>query len=228
MNIRKPKTLEDFPKFKVVAVRRGETSLTGYTRFELAGQFDRVIVEIDAHWFWLLIRENNSLCATLRSLNKETMEALLTCDEKEEPNVAGQTLFYLSRYWQAENVWMILDPNWGWKRTRLEGIDAIAEDYESHEVSIVDGREVKIWTKLVPTDKIGGLSRYYPSSDQDAPLNTKPRIIPGGWGHEHCDFCKNPIDAGEFGYRDPGEHWMCEKCYERYVVPRDLSFVDEL
>lgn len=42
MEVRKSKTLEDFPKFIVTAVRRGTTSVTGYTGFELEGTFDRI------------------------------------------------------------------------------------------------------------------------------------------------------------------------------------------
>jgi hypothetical protein len=53
MDIRKPKTLADFPKFMVAALRRGETSVTGYTRFELEGHFDRIIEQIDPSWFWI-------------------------------------------------------------------------------------------------------------------------------------------------------------------------------
>jgi hypothetical protein len=228
MNIRKPKTLEDFPKFEVAKVLRGETSRTGYTKFELEGRFDRVIENIDPHWFWLLNQQDNSLCVTLISLNKETGIAVLNCDSIDAPDVEGCALFYLSPYWQAENVWMILDPNWGWNKRQFEGSNAIASNYEAKEVSIVDGREVKIWTKLEPIDGGRGQSRHYPASDQNSPPDAETRVVPGGWGHEHCTLCKEHIESGEFGYRDPGENWMCEKCHERYVVPRDLSFVDEL
>jgi len=228
MNTRKPKTLDDFPKFHVAGVRRGETSAEGYTRFELVGRFDTVVEGIDSGWFWLLTRPNKCLCANLTSLEKQSGEALLSCDEKEEPIVAGQTLFYLSPYWQAFHVWMVLDPDWGWKRTRFEGTDAVAEDYLAPDVSIVDGREVRIWTNLERTDRAGRQSRYYPADDQDAPPNLNPRVVPGGWGHEHCELRKEHIDAGQLGYRDPDGRWVCEKCYDRYVVPRDLSFVDEL
>jgi len=228
MNIRNPKTLNDFPKFEVATVRRWETSPAGYTEFELHGQFDRVIDGIDAQWFWLLIGQENCLSASVKTLDKEAKTAVLTCDEKVEPNVAGQTLFYLSPYWNAYNVWMVLDPNWGWTRTRVEAADAVAQDYEAPEVSIVSGREVTIWTKLDRADRTGGQSRHYPADDQNAPPNPKPRLIPGGWGHEHCELCSGHIDCGEFGYRDPRQRWMCDGCNQRYVVPRDLSFVDEL
>jgi hypothetical protein len=230
MNARKPKTLEDFPKFEVLEVRRGETSLTGYTKYELEGRFDRVMeLPVDGpQWFWLLMRHNDCLYVTQESSKDETKTIVLTCSEKEAPNVAGQTLFYLSPYWQAFNVWMVLDPNWGWTRTQVEGIDAIATDYEWHEVSVVDGREIRIWTKLEAAGGASSIARYYPAKNQTSPPDTTPRVIQGGWGHENCTLCREHIDVGEFGYRDPDNRWMCEKCYERYVVPRDLSFVDEL
>src|ERR1700690_681332 len=152
MDTRKPKTLEDFPKFTVAVVRRGESSATGYTRFEFEGNFDRTIENIDPHWFWLLFGEQDCLCVALKSLEKDTNAAILTCDEREEPGVVGQALAYLSPYWQAYNVWMVLDPSWGWEKKQFHGLDAVSEDYEAKDVSIVEGREIKIWTKLEPVD----------------------------------------------------------------------------
>lgn len=43
MEIPKPTTLEDFPKFVVTAVRRGAASESGYTWFELEGAYDRIL-----------------------------------------------------------------------------------------------------------------------------------------------------------------------------------------
>jgi hypothetical protein len=228
MLMHKAKTLEDFPKFIVSAVRRGKTSADGYTRFELDGKFDRIIADIDPHWFWLLFGENNCLCATLQSLDKQTLAANLTCDVKDEPRVAGETLAYLSSYWQAYHVWMVLDPTWGWKKKRFQGADAVAQNYDAKETSIVDGCEVRVWTKLELAEGREGASRHYPSSHQSLPPSSERQLVAGGWDHEHCDLCRSHIDAGEFGYCDPGGHWMCEKCYERYVIQRDLAFVDEI
>jgi hypothetical protein len=190
IEIHRRKTLEDFPKFVVTEVRRGATSETGYTSFELEGgfdilpsSFDHVIEGTGPRWFRLLFGERGYLSPMLKSFDKETRTAILTCQEKEEPRVVGLKLAYLSSYWQAFDVWMVLDPNWGWERKQFQGTDAVRPG---------------------------------------------TRLVPSGWGHEHCELCNEHIDAGMFGYCDPGERWMCEKCYERYVVPRDLTFVDEL
>src|ERR1700685_2973799 len=108
MTQHRPKSLADFPHFLVSAVRRGETSADGYTRFELDGRFDRVIREIDPNWFWLLFGERDSVCATLQSLDNEALVAVLSCNESNEPEATGKTLAYLSPRWQAYHVWMVL------------------------------------------------------------------------------------------------------------------------
>jgi hypothetical protein len=224
----KPKTLEDFPHFIVASVSRGATTPDGYTRFELNGRFDRSVEESVQNWFYLLFGQQSSLCVTLKSLDKETSAAILTCDEKDEPGVAGHSLAYLSSYWRPHNIWMVLNTSWGWEKKHFRGLDAIAEDFEAKDISIVDGREVRFWTKLEPVRDTGGQSRYYPASDQNSPRGSKSRLIPLGWDHEHCDLCNTHIDAGDFGYCDPDENWLCVNCYEQYVVKRDLAFVGKL
>jgi len=147
---------------------------------------------------------------------------------KLSADIVGHTLAYLSPYWQGFHVWMVLDPNWGWEKKRFLGADAIAQDFESKDTSIIEGREVKLWTKLTRADVQRSPSRNSPSEEQTAIPSGGTRLIPSGWDHEHCELCNSHIDAGVFGYCDPDERWMCEKCYERYVMRRDLAFVDEI
>jgi hypothetical protein len=228
MVVHERKTLDDFPKFLVTSVRRGATSESGYTLFEIEGSFDRVIEHIDQLWFWLLFGEQEYITPNLKSFDTETKKAILTCYEIDEPQIVGLALAHLSPYWQAFHVWMVLDPNWGWDRKQFQGTDAVAEDYESKEISIVEGREVRVWTKLEPAEVNGGQSRHYPATDQTLPVRSGTRLVPSGWGHEHCELCRAHINAGMFGHTDADDRWMCEKCYERYVTLRDLAFVDEL
>lgn len=223
-----PKTLEDFPKLVVTALRRGSTTEEGYTFFECEGRFDQhiSITSDGPQWFWLLFDKRACICASVQSFDKDTKVAVLTFEATVEPDIVGKTLAYLSPYWQAYNVWMVLDPDWGWQKKQFLGLDAIAEDYESKDTSIVDGREVKIWTKLSSVRR--GASRHYPATDQTSTPGSNVRLIPSGWDHEHCTLCNSHIDIGIFGYCDSDDRWMCESCYSRYVVPRDLRFVDEL
>lgn len=232
----KPKTLEDFHHFNVTGIRRSATSDDGYFQFDLEGIFDTIPLETFDHildgtgpqWFWLLYGERGWLTPTLKSFNKQTRTTVLSVHEKEELNLLGQKVVYLSTCWQAFNIWMVLDPNWGWERKHFQGIDAVAEDYEARDISILDGREVRVWTKLEPVGTDRGQSRHYPATDQTVPVQPGTRLVPGAWGHEHCGLCNEHIDAGMFGYSDPDERWVCESCHDRYITRHDLAFVDEL
>lgn len=236
METPKPKTLEDFPKFVVTAEPRPATAENGYRYFEvegrydpdLEGPFDQIIKGERPTWFWLLNGERGCLCPELKSFDKETRTAILASDVEEGKPGVGLKLAYLSSYWQAYHVWMVLDRGWGWERKHFQAIDVVAEDYEAENVSIIEGREVRVWTKLVPIGPGGGQSRHYPAEDQTLPVRTGTRLVPGVWDHQHCELCNEHIDSEMSGYSDPRENWMCENCYERYVVRRDLAFVDGL
>jgi hypothetical protein len=228
------KKLDQFPKLIVTSVRRGPASNAGPTSVEfdaivdasLSDRFEEIAKGESVQWFWLL-HEKAHLCPMLKSFDSQTGVATLICYEGGEPTV-GSGWAYLSPYWQAFHVWMVLDPDWGWEMRQYQGNDAVAEDYEANQVSFVEGREVKVWTKLEPVDGGRGQSRHYPAESQIVPVSRGTRLIPGGWGHEHCELCNKHIDPGDLGYSDPAEHWICENCYLTYVAKGNLAFVDDL
>jgi hypothetical protein len=222
------KTLADFPRFTVTSLRKQPPNADGYTDFEIEGTFDRVIEKSPATWCWLLVGERDCLCVQWKSQDETALSAVFVGYEKDIPDVVGATLYYLSPYWQAFNIWMVLDSQWGWERVKCEPIDAVADDFETQDVSIVDGREVKRWTTLKRADNRGHSTRHYPVNVDGSGVEAGSRVVPGGWDHEHCALCDAHINAGDFGYCDPDDRWMCEACYEKYVIPRDLAFVDEL
>lgn len=225
MGAPRPKTLEDFPNITVTAVRPGAKSDAGYQWFEMVGNYDPILEKVferitagtGPQWFWLMYGDRGYLCPTLKSFDVQTSTATLTCQGNEEPKILGRKLAYVSPAWQACHIWMVHDPKWGWERRRFQAGDAIAEDYESEEVTIVNGREVKKWTKLEPAGESGG-----------QPVGPGTRLVPGGWDHEHCELCNEHIESGEIGYCDTEGRWICHNCYERYVARHDLAFVDEL
>jgi len=219
------KTLADFPRFTVTSLRKEPPNAEGYTNFEIAGTFDRVIERSKINWFWLLVGEQDCLCVEWKSQDDATLSAVLVGSEKSVPEVVGATLYYLSPRWNASNVWMILDSQWGWERVEFETVDAVAEHFEPKDVAIVNGREVTQRTTLKRADNKGHTTRYLPANDESQAL---PRVILGGWKHEDCTLCHAHIDPGQLGYRDRDDRWMCENCYEKYVRPRDLAFVDDL
>lgn len=222
------KTLEDFPTFHLTRLNRGETR-DGLTTFEFEGEFDRIIKPVaEITWFWLLIGERHAVCVQWKSFGDDARAATVVAHEKELPEMSGKTLYYLSPGWDPVNVWMVLDKQWGWQHARFQAVDAVAETYQAKDVSMVDGREVKTWTKSQRADKHTSTERYAPAADQASLSSGAQQVIPGGWDHEHCHLCRGHIDHGDFGYRDQDELWMCENCYDKYVKSRDLSFVDEL
>jgi hypothetical protein len=232
MNAKKPKTpktLADLPHFRVLGVVRGETDPDGFTAFELEGEFDRIIErQGEITWFWLLSDQRSAICVQWKSEDDESLKAVVVAHEKKLPEVLGKTLYYLSPGWDPKNIWMVTDDQWGWESARLQAVDAVAETYAAKDISIVDGREVKTWTKLTRADGRGSVERYGPSEDKSSGSGTHTKIIPGGWDHEHCQLCRKHIDDGDYGYRDRDDHWMCVSCYDSYVRPRDVSFVDDL
>jgi hypothetical protein len=205
--IRKPKTLGDFPKFLVNAVRPYGTNDGGYTRFELDGNFDRVIENISPNWFWVLSNAKESYCAGLKSLDAETKAATLTIDVKNEPKIVGQKLFYLSSYWQAYHVWMILEEDARWEKVAFHASDAIRES-----ISTEDGKLFQKLGKMQPGQEL-------PNGAQ---------VVANGWDHEHCELCNKHIDPGDYACINTAGLWVCLSCFDKYVNPRNLSFVDEL
>jgi len=65
----------------------------------------------------------------------------------------------------------------------------------------------------------------------DNPMAEDPdvKIVSGGWDHEHCAIDWTKIGTGENpdGYRDQDGEWVCEECYERYVLTRSLDSIAE-
>ncbi|HTP30785.1 MAG TPA: hypothetical protein VMJ75_01350 [Candidatus Acidoferrales bacterium] len=228
MDAKLRKTLEDFPKFSVSQLTRVGTDSQGFTRFELNGEFDRLVQpQGQITWFWLLIGDRAAVCAQWKSVGPGNV-ATVTADEKEMPEIVGKTLYYLSPAWDARHIWMVLDEQWGWKRVLFQAVDAVAEAFEATDISIVDGREVKTWTKLSRADKCKSTKRYAPTLDDTLVSGRPAQLVPGGWDHEHCQLCREHINNGDFGYRDEDDHWLCESCYDKYVKHHDLSFVDDL
>jgi len=151
--------------------------------------------------------------------------------EESIPELVDTRLPYLEERWKAVHVWMVVEPEWIRDKVRFEAQDARASRYEAEDVSIIEGQEVKEWIKLERADGRRRTTRYcpvYPVGGADLPLARPDGLIPGGWSHEHCELCRNHIEAGNFGYVDRSEHWVCGACYEKYVIAHDLSFLDDL
>jgi hypothetical protein len=62
--------------------------------------------------------------------------------------------------------------------------------------------------------------------------NGNRELIKGGWDHEHCRICNEVLCAkgchASVGYRNEADHWVCEQCYEKWMVPKCLDCLTEL
>jgi hypothetical protein len=116
---------------------------------------------------------------------------------------------------------MVTESQWKWKEVTFEPSDAIAERVPT------DG-STEGWIKTSKKVSPDGKERVYPVNSQGdsiLPKATPECIVPAGWDHEHCELCNGHIDAGDVGYIDLGEHWVCKVCYTKYVLTNDLSFL---
>ena len=223
--LHKPKRLEDLPQFTTTSVRELSTDSTGYTEYELRGEFDRIPALSDPRC-WLLQPGGGYLIGDLTIVDPNARTAAYLTSEQALPATVGSQFAFLSAHWQAFHVWMVLDPGWPWERRLFKASDAIARPFEAADASIIDGKEVRRWMEIKKADGSSPITRIYPDLNGQASLPTD--MIPGGWDHEHCELCKNQIRAGDYGYIDSDGRWMCATCYEKYVLPRDLSFIGEI
>lgn len=168
------------------------------------------------------------LFGELRFLQIAERTAMFHTTEESMPEVLGRELTYLKEPWKPHHIWMV-DPRWTWKRTLYQAKDVISRTIRDNKVSIVDGQEVWDWIEIKRLAEKAGDSRYYPvfpDGRTTLPPAGPDGVIKGGWDHEHCELCEAHVDAGKYGYVDPGEHWVCEACYGKYVVNHDLSFMN--
>lgn len=224
------KTIDDLPHFKVSAIRQVERGDSGRTDFEIAGLFDRTEGVNDGRC-WLLLPGKDPLVdfsGELKLLETGAGAAVYHTSEEPVPNMVGLTLAYLGPQWKPYHVWMVTQPKWRWDKKLFHALDATAWKIEGNDVEIVDGQEVKEWIKIKKIGQDDHLSRYYPvfpDGRTTLPPVGPDGVIIGGWDHVHCEICDAHIVAESYGYIDPGEHWVCAACYDKYVVSRDLSFI---
>jgi hypothetical protein len=102
-------------------------------------------------------------------------------------------------YW-GERAEIVLDMSRQWRKVRFEPSDA-AE---------FRGAKDRWWTKA-PGPKPG-----------------EGELIKGGWDHEHCAIQWETIDERQpVAYFSEPDTWVCEDCFNKFVLPRSLSFIPE-
>ena len=182
--------LSDLPQFSVDA-----TKLVGGV-WVLEGVFNHLrSVAENRSW---LYAPRAALIGDIEALDRQTRRARFNTMDPNPPRIPtmGQTFPWLSGYWQAFHIDIILDPNHLWRPLVFRAEDALE-------------RPIPEWR--VQRRAIGAIPR---------PDET---VVPGAWNHEHCMICNSHIDPDDLGYLDDDEHWLCTKCHDSYAVPHDLD-----
>jgi hypothetical protein len=72
--------------------------------------------------------------------------------------------------------------------------------------------------------------RFEPHDSEALFPDGRVEIVEDGWDHEHCQICFQNISTFEedehFGYANQNDDWLCESCYQKYVVSKSLSFIN--
>jgi len=192
--------LEDLPAFEITHVEpAGQPQMHGvFTHLRS--------VKAGRSWLYHPLK---SLIGDVVDLDEATGRAVFEAPfwDASHPIQSGSRPQWLDGQWQAYHVTMMLDPDAGWERVRFEASDA--------QQFVENGRE--------GVTKAGSL-----------PAGAVPtRIVPGAWDVEHCTLCMERIGrwGDEYGYVPrgaawaDGHDWLCDRCGEKYAVPRSLAFV---
>jgi hypothetical protein len=221
-----PKSFRDLPQFVVTSISNGESSPNGYTPYELTGTFDS-LGSVRLGRCWLLLPTLYGLIGDLEELNHESRRGLFHTSEKSQPCDVGASLAYVNGYWDASLIKMVVQPEWDWQKIVYATSDAVACRYENAESADTPKKQGTVWRKISPEElRMGHPILREPWEGQH--LVGEPWVVPGGWDHEHCKICMKHIDPGDTAYVDPEDRWwFCRLCGEKYVLPHDLSFVDD-
>jgi hypothetical protein len=192
------KGLADLPHFETLEF----LPTTRFGVFGFLGRFNQT----QGVWecpCWLRISADECSQGRLHALKRSEGTAIFIPSVGKEYIRLGMALPWIDSHWKKNDVEMVLDPSWSWKRVRFEPRDAWKKD----------------------TD-IGAIV----SETADGATGRPPgaTLVPGGWDHDHCRFCWEKIGVGGVpeGFRDSHGTWLCEGCFNEYVLQHDLSFME--
>jgi hypothetical protein len=191
--------LQRVPQFRLIQIEQDNP-------VRCVGVFESA-TKLEGYWTGFLVNPDE-LCLEGRfeTIDAQKWRAAFTLEDRKQIDllVVGQIYAYLDVYW-GDRATLVLDTTREWRRVLFQPQEAI----ENRS----NGARILGKTGEPPPCKVDG----------------EPRKIPGGWDHEHCDICWQEISktAKPFGYTDQAADWVCEKCYEDFVQPRNLHFLTE-
>lgn len=171
------------------------------------GRFEPSSLMREEHWCCLVVAGQGVVWGSFESLESDTQTVAFRAQTDQDLTglVVGESYVYLDSYW-GERAEVVLNRTATWSKTKFLARDAI--EY------VRDGQ------------------RLQTEATDDAP--TGGRIVPGAWDHEHCAVCWFTISSEMSGWvsyafpahrRVANDEWVCLECYEKYVKPGSLAFV---
>jgi len=176
--------------------------------------WDPPVSKDSVEWFWAISWNKGyyDYVPCLLSYDSDTKCANLSFNEEQLDFKVGDSLFCFRAYWQGYHFRMVDDPGWPWRQITWRSSAA--------KESFFTDAEGNRWRVL--QDSTGQKSRLYPMREQDS-----AEVLMIDWDHEHCELCNTHIENGFTAFQDEDSHFLCVACYEKYVLPHDLTFLTE-
>lgn len=164
------------------------------------GTFDRPLWIGERHLGDLLLPDERFVSGRFIDVDFQALTVTFIPAAAEDVSAlkADTTYPRLDRYW-GKRAALVLDRERRWSQRTFEPVDALAFN-RAGEIRKATNQKVAV----------GGT------------------LIKGGWDHEHCDICWGTISpkTDTVAMFSEPDHWICRRCYERFVVPRSLDFID--
>ncbi len=165
------------------------------------GVVDRAIWIGERHVGDLLLPDGRFVAGRFLNVDLASLSASFVPTTPDELALlqVGEGYRRFDGYW-GERAALVLDRSRRWKERAFETADAVAY-------------------------KRPGDTLIAKASNQNLPEGSTP--IKGGWDHEHCDVCWETVSphAQPVAMFSEPDHWICRRCYEKFVVPRSLDFI---
>jgi len=152
---------------------------------------------IGDHWLGYLLRNGEVIPGRWRAEGKQW--AFVLKNRQVLDSIRGEVQWdVLDGYW-GERAEIVFDTSRDWRKMQFQSSDAVEFQRE----------KARLWTRADAAKSEGG------------------KLIEGGWDHEHCAIYSEKIGVGgqPEGYFSDPDTWVCVECFNKFVLPRSLSFI---
>jgi hypothetical protein len=152
-------------------------------------------------WIGCLFLSVRWIWGRFTQLDRERKVCTFTFDSPEDASqvTIGEVYPYLDSYW-GERAEIVLDRTLVWHRQHFTPRPAARV--------------------VLPS---GGMAMT-----PNEPFPAGSEVVADGWDHEHCAISGETIGAGGQldAFTASQDIWVCESCYESFVKPRSLAFIE--